>query len=357
MSSSVIQCLALQNCRVVGVFYKKIRFVSSQSIYKKFVVSLHSTPDYLLHKMHILELQQINKNFNGHQALRDVSLNIPKGGIFGLLGPNGAGKTTLIRIITDILQPDSGTLYFDGKPATPQRVEQIGYMPEERGLYKSMKVGEQLLYLAKLRGVPAKRAAELVDAALRRLEIADWRNRKVDELSKGMQQKIQFIATILHEPRLIILDEPYSGLDPVNAQLISEEIFSLRDKGATIILSNHRMEQVEQICENIALIHHGKIVLEGAVEAVKERFKQHIYEIRWRKGGTWQRNAESDILPFFIEKELENGLILRLPETAASTQAVLQYFGRQENLDLVVFREILPSLHQIFVEQVKGKAT
>jgi ABC-2 type transport system ATP-binding protein len=232
----------------------------------------------------MIELRNVSKIFENVVAVDDISLTIQPQTIFGLLGPNGAGKTTTIRMITQILGIDKGEIFFGGERLKPSHTEKIGYMPEERGLYTQMKVGEHLLFLAELKGLNRKLAKEKIQNWLEKFQIEDWWNKKIIELSKGMQQKIQFIATILHEPPLLILDEPFSGLDPINTHLIKDEIALLRDKGATIIFSTHRMEQVEEICEDIALIHNGTIILQGEIQELKQQFKKnHFFYFLQRK--------------------------------------------------------------------------
>lgn len=232
--------------------------------------------------MNIIEVQNITKDYSNHRALDDVSLNIPKGCIFGLLGPNGAGKTSLIRIINQITGPDSGHVLFDGQPLGQQHISKIGYLPEERGLYKKMKVGEQLLYLAQLKGLSQKEAMEKLKIWFIKFDIKTWWDKSVSDLSKGMQQKVQFVSTVLHEPALIILDEPFSGFDPINANLIRDEILELKQKGSTIIFSTHRMETVEELCDNIALIHRAKKVLDGPKSVIKDQFKTNTFYVEYR---------------------------------------------------------------------------
>lgn len=229
----------------------------------------------------ILEVHNVVKRYSQHTALNDVSINIPKGVIFGLLGPNGAGKTSLIRIINQITGPDEGYVLFDGQKLSPQHIREIGYLPEERGLYKKMKVGEQLLYLAQLKGLSEKQALEKLKEWFIKFDIKTWWTKNVEDLSKGMQQKIQFVATVLHEPQLIILDEPFSGFDPINADLIKNEILELKEKGSTIIFSTHRMESVEELCDHIALINKSQKVLDGEKNEIKERFKTHTYQAKY----------------------------------------------------------------------------
>src|SRR5579863_504763 len=229
--------------------------------------------------MSLLSLQYVTKQYGPYRAADDVSFEIPKGRIFGLLGPNGAGKTTLIRMITRILYPDSGSIFFNGSPITDEDTAYIGYMPEERGLYKKMKVGEHLVYLGRLKGLPKQRAKENVNYWLKKFEIENWYGKNIEELSKGMSQKVQFIATVLHDPQLLILDEPFSGLDPINSKLIEEEIRAMSATGKTIIFSTHRMEQVEEICDEIVLVNKGRKILEGEVRELKQRFKENKFRV------------------------------------------------------------------------------
>lgn len=229
--------------------------------------------------MKIVEVQNVTKKYANHLALDSISLSVEKGSVFGLLGPNGAGKTTLIRILNQITAPDSGVVLFQGRPIQKEDIEKIGYLPEERGLYKKMKVGEQALYLAQLKGLSKQVAMERLVSWFRKFEIETWWNRKVEELSKGMQQKVQFVTTIIHEPEFLILDEPFSGFDPINTNIIKEEIINLRKKGTTIILSTHNMASVEEICDDIVLINQAKKVLEGNLIALKQQFKNHKFEI------------------------------------------------------------------------------
>jgi len=234
--------------------------------------------------MNILEVHNLKKYFATQKAVDDISLEIPKGSIFGLLGPNGAGKTTLIRMITGIFYPDSGEIILKGKKFDPKKeVKNIGYMPEERGLYKKMKIGEQALYLAQLKGLSRSDAMAKIKDWFKRFEMESWWNKKVEDLSKGMGQKLQFVITVLHEPNLIILDEPFSGLDPVNSNLIKDEIYRLAQNGATVIFSTHRMEQVEEICDKIVLVNKGKKILDGSVHAVKQDFKENLFSIQLEK--------------------------------------------------------------------------
>ena len=231
--------------------------------------------------MNILSAKNIVKSYASHTALVDISLEIPRQSIFGLLGPNGAGKTTLIRIINQITRPDNGDLYFDGEKLSPKHIHQIGYLPEDRGLYKKMEVGEQAIYLAQLKGMSKNDAKIKLKYWFEKFEIDAWWNKKVEELSKGMQQKIQFVVTVIHEPKLLILDEPFSGFDPINANLIKNEILQLKKQGATILFSTHNMGSVEELCDNIALINKSKKILDGSVANIRKQFKSNIFEIEF----------------------------------------------------------------------------
>jgi len=295
--------------------------------------------------MNILELNQVVKTYENHTAVDGVSFNVPKGRIFGLLGPNGAGKTSLIRIITTITRADGGTVLFNGESLGSRHPEAIGYMPEERGLYKKMKVGEHLIYLARLKGLSAKTAQSEIDYWLEKFGIADWWNKKIDELSKGMQQKIQFIATVIHKPNLLILDEPFSGLDPVNTNLIKDEIYQLNQQGTSIIFSTHRMEQVEEVCEEIVLINKGKNILSGSVKEVKDRFKENLFEVQFE--GELPTAIEEK---FRLKKRSGNSLIIKINDGDDSND-ILQYLVKND-LHIISFKEILPTLNEIFIKQV-----
>ena len=290
-----------------------------------------------------LSLSHIEKKYGDYTASGDVSFNIQKGQIFGLLGPNGAGKTTLIRMITRITFPDSGTILFGGERLNESHTARIGYMPEERGLYKTMKVYEHLIYLARLKDLSSSEAEKKVNYWLDKFEISAWKQKKIEELSKGMAQKVQFIATVLHDPDLLILDEPFSGLDPINARLIEDEIYALRQQGKTIIFSTHRMEQVEGICDEIALIDKGHKILEGKVSELKQRFKEHKYSIRY----------DGEIKNGFAEKfEVESisgqeAIVL----ARSSDNEILRYF-LDHGITVRGYNEILPSLNEIFIKAV-----
>jgi ABC-2 type transport system ATP-binding protein len=298
--------------------------------------------------MNILELYNLKKYFATQKAVDDISFNIEQQSIFGLLGPNGAGKTTLLRMITGIFYPDSGHINFNGKKYDPVKdVGYIGYMPEERGLYKKMKIGEQALYLAQLKGLSKPDATQKIKEWFIKFEMQSWWNKKVEDLSKGMSQKLQFVITVLHEPKLIILDEPFSGLDPVNANLIKDEIFNLAKKGSTIIFSTHRMEQVEEICDHIVLVNKGKKILDGTVPDVKNRFKENLYQLG---AATMPENLLTDI--FELIRHQPGQLLIKL-RNGSSTNDVLKYFINQDIL-IHSFNEVLPSLNDIFIKLVEG---
>ncbi len=293
----------------------------------------------------VLRLDNVRKTYQKHVAVNDVSFEMREGSIFGLLGPNGAGKTSLIRIITTITRADSGTVFLNGEKLNSSHPSQIGYMPEERGLYKKMKVGEHLMYLARLKGLSKADAKQQINDWFEKFEINDWWNKKVEELSKGMQQKIQFIATVVHRPKLLILDEPFSGLDPINTNLMKDEIRELQRKGSSIIFSTHRMEQVEEICEEIVLINQGKNVLEGSVKRIKDDFKENLYQIEY--DGILPTNMG---LKDLLVREEEGKIIVKIPNEAASNQLLSQFI--RSGTHIRMFKEILPSLNEIFIKQV-----
>jgi ABC-2 type transport system ATP-binding protein len=298
--------------------------------------------------MNILELHNLKKYFATQKAVDDISFNIEKGGIFGLLGPNGAGKTTLLRMITGIFYPDSGEILFHNKKFDPLNdTRNIGYMPEERGLYKKMKIGEQALYLARLKGMSKADAMASIKKWFEKLEMETWWNKKVEDLSKGMSQKLQFVTTVLHEPKLIILDEPFSGLDPVNANLIKDEIFNLAKNGSTVIFSTHRMEQVEEICDHIVLVNKGKKILDGTVKRIKQDFKENIYKL----GG--------EVLPeqlmthiFEVVNHQQDHLLLKLVHGSKPNDLLTYFIG--QGVEIQSFHEVLPSLNDIFIKLVEG---
>jgi ABC-2 type transport system ATP-binding protein len=296
----------------------------------------------------ILETHHIVKQYAQHRALDDVSLSVPKGSIFGLLGPNGAGKTSLIRIINQITAPDAGEVILDGERLKPDHIQRIGYLPEERGLYKKMKVGEQLLYLAQLKGLSEKQAMDKLKTWFVKFDIKTWWSKNVEDLSKGMQQKVQFVATVMHEPDLIILDEPFSGFDPINANLIKDEILELRDSGKTIIFSTHRMESVEELCDHIALINRSHKVLDGPKRAIKEQFKTHTYHVEYQ--------GAIDNLPPAFEiltiRPTEDGLQradIRIPPDAAVSDLIRYLIDR---VAVRSFGENIPSMNDIFIKAV-----
>lgn len=298
--------------------------------------------------MNILEITEVTKQYANHKALNKVSLTVPKGVIYGLLGPNGAGKTSLIRIITQITKADSGQVLFDGQPLQPSHISQIGYLPEERGLYKKMEVGEQLLYFAQLKGLSRNRAMDLLKVWVDKFEIKSWWNKKVEELSKGMQQKIQFIATVLHQPKLIILDEPFSGFDPINAELITQEILKLKQQGCSILFSTHRMESVEQLCDNIALINKSQKVLEGSVNQVKEQFRSHTFLVATTQPIT-SLPAEYNLI---LSKQIaDNYYVQHINKPAlASNNIMLQLLVSQT--EIIQFTELMPNMAEIFIKLV-----
>jgi ABC-2 type transport system ATP-binding protein len=292
----------------------------------------------------ILSIQNVVKRYADHTALAGVSLEIPKGQIFGLLGPNGAGKTSLIRIINQITAPDEGRVLFDGELLQPKHVEQIGYLPEERGLYKKMKVGEQLLYLAQLKGLSKAEAQNRLKDWFIRLDIKDWWNKQVDDLSKGMQQKTQFIATVVHEPKLLILDEPFSGFDPINANMLKDEILGLKERGTTILFSTHRMESVEELCDSIALINHSQVVLTGEKDEVRNRFKKFEYEISY--SGQLADSKAFEIISVVPEN---NRALIKLTQPDQTNQAIAALL---KQVDLFEFKEVIPSFNDIFIQVV-----
>jgi ABC-2 type transport system ATP-binding protein len=298
--------------------------------------------------MAILELQHLKKYYATHKAVDDISFSIPEGSIFGLLGPNGAGKTTLLRMITGIIYPDSGEIFFEGKKFNPtEDISQIGYMPEERGLYKKMKIGEQALYLAQLKGMSRRDAMKKIKEWFVKFEMESWWNKKVNDLSKGMGQKLQFVTTVLHDPKLLILDEPFSGLDPVNSNLIKDEIFKLAQKGTTIIFSTHRMEQVEEICNNIVLVNNGKKILDGTVKQIKDDFKEHVFKV-----GFDQLPESFSSTAFDIVDSTENSFNVKIKDGNKPPNVLQEFLNH--NASIISFNEVLPSLNEIFIK-VAGK--
>ena len=294
--------------------------------------------------------RNVSKSFGEKVALDNVSLDIPKGKIFGLLGPNGAGKTTLIRIINRITIPNAGTVLFNGQPITQEDVEKIGYLPEERGLYRKMKVGDQAMYLAQLKGMSARDASNELKKWFVRFGIESWWNKKVEELSKGMAQKIQFITTVVHKPSLLILDEPFSGFDPVNAQIIREEILRLRDEGATIILSTHNMESVEELCDNIALINKSKVVISGGVDEIRRKWGNNNVELIY-SGATVLNPVPGKFAVLSDEDEAgRHTAVLSLEDGVDTNAAVAEILS--QGLKMSSFRELVPRMNDIFIKLV-----
>ncbi len=294
----------------------------------------------------MLEIHQLNKAYGSQKALTDLDLRVPHGGIFGLLGPNGAGKTTLIRIINQIIEQDSGEVRMDGQRLSGESIRKIGYLPEERGLYKKMAVWDQLIYFSRIKGLTASEAKQRVTQWLEKFEIASWKNKKIEDLSKGMAQKIQFIATVIHEPRLLILDEPFSGFDPVNAALLKDQILELKKTGTTIVLSTHRMESVELLCDQVAMIHKSKKILDGSIREIKSRFRPleiqvSLDQLSQELPSTWQVVARE-----------EGKVTLLLPLNGQSPNELLKElmaFG-----EVVSFQERFPSMEEIFIQQVNA---
>lgn len=282
--------------------------------------------------MNFLEIKDVNKTYETKQVLHDISISVPKQSIYGLLGPNGAGKTTLIRILNQITMPDSGQIFLDGKPLSKNDIANIGYLPEERGLYKKMKVSEQAIYLAQLKGMDKQEADKRLRHWFVKFGIQNWWDKKVEELSKGMQQKIQFIVTVIHEPKLLIFDEPFSGFDPINVNLLKNEILELRDKGATILFSTHNMASVEELCDNIMLINQGKKILEGRVSDIKQQYKQHKYDVVYKPFNG------SEVTQLTVNAMNPNELVRDIIEKG----------------EIISLNEILPSMNDIFINLVSA---
>ena len=300
--------------------------------------------------MNILEARGISKSYSNHVALRDVSVDIPKQTIFGLLGPNGAGKTTFIRIINQIIAADEGEIKINGERLNPTHIANIGYLPEERGLYKKMKVGEQLMYLGQLRNLNKAQVKEKIKYWFKKFEIADWWNKKVEDLSKGMQQKIQFIATVLHDPELIILDEPFSGFDPVNVEIIKKEILELRERGSTIIFSTHRMESVEQICDHMMMINKSRKILDGTTKSVRDQYKSNTFLVD-HKGKLESLNGTFELQ--YQESKEDN--LLQSTITITNGQSVNDLLRTLvDQVEVHGLIEKIPSIHEIFIANVKG---
>ena len=305
--------------------------------------------------MDILTVEHVTKRYAGHTALNDVSLSIPKGSVYGLLGPNGAGKTTLIRIINRITAPDTGRVLLGGREIAPEDVRRIGYLPEERGLYKKMKVGEQAVFFARLKGLSRRDAVARLKKWFVKFGIEGWWDKKIEELSKGMAQKVQFIVTVLHEPELLIFDEPFSGFDPINANLLKEEILALRDKGATVIFSTHNMSSVEEICDHITLINKSKNILSGRVDEIRRRHGANIFEVAYRGEEADLRRAvegRCEILEGAAEESVYRTLKLHV-EHDEEVRQVIDAANRA--VELRSFREIIPSMNDIFIRAVNGQ--
>ncbi len=305
--------------------------------------------------MDILTVEHVTKRYAGHTALDDVSLSIPKGSVYGLLGPNGAGKTTLIRIINRITAPDTGRVLLGGREIAPEDVRRIGYLPEERGLYKKMKVGEQAVFFARLKGLSRRDAVARLKKWFVKFSIEGWWDKKIEELSKGMAQKVQFIVTVLHEPELLIFDEPFSGFDPINANLLKEEILALRDKGATVIFSTHNMSSVEEICDHITLINKSKNILSGRVDEIRRRHGANIFEVAYRGEEADLRRAvegRCEILEGAAEESVYRTLKIHV-EHDEEVRQVIDAANRA--VELRSFREIIPSMNDIFIRAVNGQ--
>ena len=304
----------------------------------------------------LLVADSVSKKYGDFKALNQVSIAVPKGSIFGLLGPNGAGKTTLIRIINQITMPDEGAVMLDGQPLKPEHIQDIGYLPEERGLYKSMKVGEQALYLAQLKGMSKSEAKSRLKYWFDKLDIGDWWNKKIQELSKGQAQKIQFVVTVLHQPKLLIFDEPFSGFDPINANLIKDEILQLRDEGATVIFSTHRMESVEELCDHIALIHKSNKVLDGKLNDIKRQYKTNTFEVGLEALDKEKVIADIqnsfEVLPATFRNLYDDiKLNVKIPETT-SPNDLLSFLTSKAQVNHFV--EVIPSANDIFIQTVKN---
>lgn len=333
--------------------------------------------------MNIIDVHDVVKQYDGHLALNHVDLHVPEGMIYGLLGPNGAGKTSLIRILNRITRPDSGTVLLGGQPLTDSLVSQIGYMPEERGLYKKMKVGEQIVYLAQLKGLSRREAETRMHEWLERFDLTEWKDKKLEALSKGMAQKVQFIATVLHRPRLLIFDEPFSGFDPVNAEQLKREIIRLKEEGATILFSTHNMSSVEEICSQITLINHAEVVLQGEVSAIRHQYKKNVLQFSYSSGAGKSHASDAsgtsivseadlapldaafnapapsvEVCPLFDTLETATDaagsthVTIRL-RTKATLHEVIAWLN--EHYQLTAFHEILPSMQEVFIETVQGK--
>ena len=307
---------------------------------------------------YLLEANGIVKDYTGHKALDDVTVHVPEGSVYGLLGPNGAGKTTLIRIINHITAPDAGEVIFDGRPLTAADVKHIGYLPEERGLYKKMKVGEQAIFLARLKGLEKRDAEKRLKEWFERMEIGNWWNKKVEELSKGMAQKVQFIITVLHRPKLLIFDEPFSGFDPINANILKREILRLRDEGSTVIFSTHNMSSVEELCDHITLINRSRNILTGNVEELRRSFGGNRFRLRYEGELSSLAEAIKPVVSYIGEDEEENrgqgeSVIVELSD-AATRRDLVDIANRAT--DLVGFEPVMPSINNIFINAVRNSS-
>jgi len=302
--------------------------------------------------MEIFRAENVEKKFGDFVALDNVSISVPKGSVFGLLGPNGAGKTTLIRIINQITAPDKGALFFDGRPLKAEDVARIGYLPEERGLYKKMKVGEQALYLARLRGVSKNDALKRLKYWFEKFEIQTWWDKKVEELSKGMQQKVQFIVTILHEPPLLIFDEPFSGFDPINANILKQEILNMREKGSTVIFSTHNMGSVEELCNYITLINKSRVILEGEISQVRNTYKSDIYELSFTGDPEKLKLAlnEKYTIKSLTENQGIHTAIIKVTEQVTENRLLSLIIN---SVHIISFQEVLPGMNDIFIKVVE----
>jgi ABC-2 type transport system ATP-binding protein len=293
----------------------------------------------------MLKIENLTKTYGVHKALENLSLHVPKGIVFGLLGPNGAGKTTLIRIINQIIEPDQGTILIEGKPLCPDHIARIGYLPEERGLYKKMSVWDQLVYFARLKGLTQRESKIRINHWLQKFEISSWKDKKIEDLSKGMAQKVQFIATVIHTPSLLILDEPFSGFDPLNAEIIKEEILELKARGTTVVLSTHRMESVELLCDRVAMLHQSKKILDGTIREVKASFKTEVFKVALTQ-------LTQEIPKEWIPRFSDEGCRFSLPlsgKTPNELLAELMQLGQ-----VTQFEEVVPSMEEIFIQQIKS---
>lgn len=302
-----------------------------------------------------LQADHVHKRYREHRALDDVSIKVSQGSIFGLLGPNGAGKTSLIRIINQITGPDEGEILIDGRPIRRDDITRIGYLPEERGLYKKMKVGDQAIYLARLKGMPAYDARKKLRIWFERFDISKWWSKNVEDLSKGMAQKVQFITTVLHEPELLILDEPFSGFDPINTNLIKSEIMRLRDEGATVMLSTHNMGSVEEICDDMALIDQGKVVLEGKVKEVKERFKEHVYDVNFKGQMLGFTNALWAGYELIDHREIDNGMRAARIRMLGENKVNDLLTAIMPHAEINEISEVIPTMNDVFIKVVQGE--